>query len=30
MANGFGIYLHSSGAMYEGYWKNNFQHGPGI
>lgn len=30
MANGFGVYKHHSGAIYEGYWLNNMQNGIGI
>jgi hypothetical protein len=30
MANGFGVYIHRSGAIHEGYWINNLQNGHGI
>jgi hypothetical protein len=30
MANGFGVYNHRSGAVYEGYWTDNMQDGIGI
>jgi len=26
-ANGYGIYIHSNGAKYEGYWKDDLQDG---
>jgi len=29
-ANGFGLYKHSNGANYIGYWDEDAQHGYGI
>ena len=29
-ANGFGVYINSRGARYEGYWKDDLQHGEGV
>ena len=30
MAHGWGKYLHSDGALYEGYWEYDKQHGYGV
>ena len=29
-AHGYGVYLHASGATYEGDWQDYMQHGYGI
>lgn len=30
MANGIGKYVHNEGAVYEGQWKDDMQHGVGV
>ena len=29
MANGYGVYNHTNGSVYSGYFKNDVQHGQG-